>query len=78
MSRRGLLLGPVGLDLHDPRDRAPRHRRSRPTDEVTCYWVSIPGDLAEDPTIWFDFNLTPPPEGVTVVWQSWACRCSWM
>lgn len=43
------------------------------TDEVTCYWVTIPGDLAEDPTIWFDFDLTPPPEGVTVVWQSWEC-----
>ncbi len=44
-----------------------------PTDEVVCYWVTIPGDLAEDPTIWFDFNLTRPPEGVTVVWQSWEC-----
>lgn len=43
------------------------------TDEVVCYWVTIPDDLAEDPTIWFDFNLTPPPEGVTVVWQSWEC-----
>lgn len=43
------------------------------TDEVVCYWVTIPDDLAEDPTIWFDFNLTPPPPGVTVVWQSWEC-----
>lgn len=41
--------------------------------EVTCYWVTIPDDLSEDPTIWFDFNLTPPPPGVTVVWQSWEC-----
>lgn len=43
------------------------------TDEVVCYWVTIPDDLSEDPTIWFDFDLTPPPEGVTVVWQSWEC-----
>lgn len=43
------------------------------TDEVVCYWVTIPDDLSEDPTIWFDFNLTPPPPGVTVVWQSWEC-----
>jgi len=35
--------------------------------------VTIPGDLAEDPTIWVDFGLAPPPEGVTVVWQSWEC-----
>lgn len=45
----------------------------RPADEVVCYWVTIPDDLSEDPTIWFDFGLTPPPEGVTVVWQSWEC-----
>lgn len=43
------------------------------SDEVVCYWVTIPDDLSEDPTIWFDFGLTPPPEGVTVVWQSWEC-----
>jgi len=43
------------------------------TDEVVCYWATIPDDLSEDPTIWFDFDLTPPPEGVTVVWQSWEC-----
>lgn len=45
----------------------------QPTDEVTCYWVTIPGDLAEDPSIWVDFGLSPPPVGVTVVWQSWVC-----
>jgi len=44
-----------------------------PTDEVVCYWVTIPDDLSQDPTIWLDFGLTPPPEGVTVVWQSWEC-----
>ncbi len=43
------------------------------SDEVVCYWVTIPDDLSEDPTIWFDFGLTPPPEGVTIVWQSWEC-----
>lgn len=43
------------------------------TQEVICYWVTISDDLSEDPTIWFDFDLTPPPEGVTVVWQSWEC-----
>lgn len=43
------------------------------TDEVVCYWVTIPEDLSQDPTIWADFGLTPPPEGVSVVWQSWEC-----
>jgi len=45
----------------------------RSTDEVVCYWVTIPEDLSWDPTIWVDFDLTPPPEGVTVAWQSWEC-----
>lgn len=40
---------------------------------ASCYWMTIPGDLSEDPTIWFDFDLAPPPEGVSVVWQSWEC-----
>ena len=44
--------------------------------EVTCYWVTIPDDLSEDPTIWFDFDLVPPPEGASVVWQSWECTDS--
>lgn len=38
-----------------------------------CYWVTINENLAEDPTIWFDFNLQPPPDGVEIVWQSWEC-----
>lgn len=38
-----------------------------------CYWVTIPEDLAEDPTIWGDFGLERPPEGVDIVWQSWEC-----
>lgn len=45
----------------------------RPPDEVVCYWVTIPEDLAEDPTIWVDFGLETPPEGVEVVWQEWEC-----
>ena len=43
------------------------------SDEVQCYWVTIPEDLSDDPTIWVDFGLTPPPDGVTVVWQEWEC-----
>jgi len=38
-----------------------------------CYWVSIDEDLAEDPTIWVDFGLEYPPEGVEIAWQSWEC-----
>lgn len=38
-----------------------------------CYWVTINEDLAEDPTIWVDFGLAYPPEGVEIVWQSWEC-----
>lgn len=40
---------------------------------VSCYWVTIPTDLSQDPTTWFEFGLTRPPEGVTVVWQSREC-----
>lgn len=43
------------------------------SDQVTCYWVTLDYDLSQDPTIWFDFGLTPPPDGVTVVWQAWEC-----
>lgn len=42
-------------------------------DEVVCYWVTLDYDLSEDPTIWFDYGLTRPPEGVTVVWQVYEC-----
>ncbi|MGE0139362.1 MAG: hypothetical protein AB7R77_16220 [Ilumatobacteraceae bacterium] len=42
-------------------------------DEVECYWVTIDEDLAEDPTIWVDFGLDHPPDGVEIVWQSWEC-----
>lgn len=45
----------------------------RPTGGVVCYWVTIPYDLSEDPTTWFEFGLSRPPEGVTVVWQSREC-----
>lgn len=38
-----------------------------------CYWATIPEDLAEDPTIWVDFGLEQPPEGMEIVWQSWEC-----
>ena len=40
---------------------------------VVCYWVTIPDDLSQDPTTWIEFGLTPPPAGVTVVWQSREC-----
>ncbi len=43
------------------------------TDQVVCYWVMIPDDLATDPTIWVDFGLARPPEGVQIVWQEWEC-----
>lgn len=41
--------------------------------QVDCYWVTIDEDLSEDPTIWVDFGLEYPPEGVEIVWQSWEC-----
>lgn len=43
------------------------------TERPTCYWVTVQDDLSQDPTIWIDFGLTPPPEGAEVVWQSWEC-----
>jgi hypothetical protein len=39
---------------------------------VVCYWVTIP-DPSDDPTIWVDFGPSPPPIGVTLVWQAWVC-----
>ncbi|MGD9998875.1 MAG: hypothetical protein AB7N61_21175 [Acidimicrobiia bacterium] len=39
-----------------------------------CYWVNLSDDLgADDPTIYADFGLERPPEGVDVIWQSWEC-----
>lgn len=38
-----------------------------------CSWVTIEEDLSEDPTIWFDFELDRPPDGVAIAWQSWEC-----
>lgn len=38
-----------------------------------CYWVNLGYDLGDDPTIWVDFGLDRPPEGVDVVWQEWIC-----
>ena len=63
----------VEWDVPSPGDPGGGGGGGQPTDEGVCSWVTIPGDLAEDPTIWFDFGLAPPPEGVTVVWQSWEC-----
>jgi hypothetical protein len=37
-----------------------------------CYWVNLGYDI-DDPTIYGDFGLDRPPEGVDVVWQSWEC-----
>jgi hypothetical protein len=43
-------------------------------DEVVCFWVTVDNFGAEnDPTNWADFGITPPPEGVTVVWQTREC-----
>ena len=38
-----------------------------------CYWVTIDDELPEDPTIFVDFGLEEPPEGVPILWQSWEC-----
>lgn len=40
---------------------------------VTCYWVTSPRDLSTDPTIYVDYNISRPPEGVDVVWQVRHC-----
>ena len=40
----------------------------------TCYWVTVDYDAgAVDPTIFVDFGLERPPEGVDVVWQFREC-----
>lgn len=38
-----------------------------------CYWVTTGTELPEDPTIFVDFGLEVPPEGVPILWQSWEC-----
>jgi len=38
-----------------------------------CYWVTIDDELPEDPTIFVDFGLEEPPDGVPILWQSWEC-----
>ena len=37
-----------------------------------CYWVNLGYDI-DDPTIYADFGLERPPEGIDIVWQSWEC-----
>lgn len=38
-----------------------------------CYWVTTGTELPDDPTIFVDFGLEEPPEGVPILWQSWEC-----
>lgn len=45
----------------------------KPTEGVSCFWVTIPEDLSADESVWVDFGLAQPPEGVTVVWQERRC-----
>jgi hypothetical protein len=40
---------------------------------VVCFWTTMPSDLSDDPTVWNDFGLDRPPEGVSVVWQDRSC-----
>ncbi|MGE3448638.1 MAG: hypothetical protein AB7H92_13780 [Microbacteriaceae bacterium] len=66
---------PLGycVDWDVPTPGGPPAGRGVSTGRATCYWVTITEDLSEDPSIWFDFELTRPPEGVTVVWQTRVC-----
>lgn len=66
---------PLGycLDWDVPNPGGPGGGGGRPpSDTVTCYWVTIP-DISGDESIWVDFGLARPPEGVTVVWQERQC-----
>jgi hypothetical protein len=40
---------------------------------VVCIWTIMPSDLSDDPTVWNDFGLDRPPEGISVVWQDRSC-----
>jgi hypothetical protein len=43
-------------------------------DGPACYWVTADRDIgADDPTVFVDFGLQYPTDGVSVVWQSWEC-----
>lgn len=42
-------------------------------DQIVCTWVTIPDPSADDPSVYFDFNLSPPPPDVTTVWQALEC-----
>lgn len=41
-------------------------------DEPTCYWVNL-DYVPSDSTIFVDYGIEPPPEGVDVVWQALEC-----
>lgn len=38
-----------------------------------CYWVNTGTDMGDDETIYPDFGLPQPPDGVEIIWQSWEC-----
>ncbi|HRD99989.1 MAG TPA: hypothetical protein PLV68_01755, partial [Ilumatobacteraceae bacterium] len=43
-------------------------------DGPPCYWVTLDYDLGtDDPTVFVDYGLATPPEGVDVVWQVLEC-----
>lgn len=43
------------------------------TDGVVCSWITIPDPSGDDPSVFYDFNVAPPPADVTVVWQALEC-----
>ena len=42
-------------------------------DLPTCYWVNLDSYVPSDSTIYVDYGIEPPPEGVDVVWQMLEC-----
>ena len=68
---------PLGfcLEWEVPRTNGPDTPGSSGDGEgPDCYWVTLDYDIgAGDPTVFVDYGLPYPPDGATVVWQTWEC-----
>ena len=63
----------VDWDVPTPGGRPSGGGGGGSTSQVVCYWGTIPDPSGSDPSVFFDFGLTPPPADATVVWQALQC-----
>lgn len=63
----------VDWDVPTPGGRRSGGGGGGSTGEVVCSWRTITDPSGSDPSVFFDFGLTPPPADATVVWQALQC-----